>query len=168
MSAAARRGDGFRRYRGADEIAVALNSKRPKVRLPGDNRELIRFRDGSRRRAEGNANFYRLFSTNAGGDQSQRPCCSMITPQAMRTMARHLVFFKEKKQEDPDGENVCHYDRENDDRRYRAGLWRAGVIDALPEIERAKIRSACRSCAATGGSSWRRLVISPTVGSHAR
>ena len=120
----------------ADEIAAALNSKRPKVRLPGDNRELIDFAmevgDVLRK-----CDFYRRDRMPVGINR-ERARLDAITPQAMRTMAqRHLVFFKEKKQEDPDGETrVITIVKTMIVDTARAVLESWEFIDALPEIER--------------------------------
>ena len=80
---------------GASEIAAALNSARPKVELPGDERELLHFAEtvGDELRKR---DFFRRDRMPVGVNH-QKARLDPITPQALRSMAqRHLVFFKAK------------------------------------------------------------------------
>lgn len=119
-----------------EEIASALNSQRPKIRLPGDNRELMQFAAeiGDVLKEK---DFYRRDRTPVGINR-ERARLDAISPQAFRTLTqRHLVFFKEKKVEDEDGSSRTITIVKTmivDTARGVLESW--DFVDRLPEIER--------------------------------
>jgi len=79
-----------------DELAAELNSARPKVRILGDERELIHFADDVGK-ILGKHEFYRRDRMTVGINR-EKARVELITAQAMRSLAqRHIVFFKERK-----------------------------------------------------------------------
>jgi hypothetical protein len=118
-----------------DEIAEALNSKRVKIRLPGDNRELVHFAGeiGEELKAK---DFYRRDRTPVGINWDKARL-EPISAQAFRTLSqRHLVFFKEKKIEGEEENRVIQIVKTMIVDTARAVLESWDFIDRLPEIER--------------------------------
>lgn len=120
---------------GVEEIAAALNSQRPKIRLPGDNRELLHFaQDVGDELAK--HDFYRRDRMPVGINR-ENARLDMISPQALRSMAQeHIVFFKAK--EIGSGKDAATIEivktMNVDTSRGVLEAW--AFVDKLPEIQR--------------------------------
>lgn len=119
-----------------DEIAATLNSQRPKIRLPGDNRELMHFAAeiGDVLKEK---DFYRRDRLPVGINR-EKARLDAVSAQAFRTLAqRHLVFFKEKNVAEADGSSRTLTIVKTmivDTARGVLDSW--DFIERLPEIER--------------------------------
>lgn len=128
--------NGFLPLGSVDEIAAALNSQRPKIRLLGDDRELKFFAEeiGATLRGQ---EFYRRDRALVGVNR-EKARLEPITPQAFRSLTqRHIVFFKEKNQEAADGKQTTIQIVKTmivDTARAVMESW--DFLDCLPEIER--------------------------------
>ncbi|MEQ1862878.1 MAG: hypothetical protein ABMA13_23400 [Chthoniobacteraceae bacterium] len=120
---------------GAEEIAAALNSQRPKVRLPGDNRELLHFaQDVGDELAK--HDFYRRDRSPVGINR-EKARLDAITPQALRSMAQeHLVFFKAKEIGTGKDSTTIEIVKTMNVDTSRGVLESWSFVDKLPEIER--------------------------------
>ena len=118
-----------------DEIAAALNSSRPKVRLLGDDHELIFFAQECGEILRKN-DFYRRDRT-AVGINRERARLDAITPQALRSLTqRHIVFFKEKEIGNGSSARSIQIVKTMNVDTARGLLESWEFLDRLPEIDR--------------------------------
>lgn len=118
-----------------EDVQTVLNSTRPKIRLIGDQRELIHFAQevGEVLRSK---NLFRRDRTPVVVNHEKIRLDSM-TPQALRSWAqRHIVFFKDKSMGEGDDKATITIVKTMNVDTARGLLESWEFLDYLPEIER--------------------------------
>lgn len=118
-----------------DEIAAALNSQRPKIRLPGDNRELLHF---AKEVADvlATRNLFRRDRAPVVVNPEKARLDAM-TPQMLRSWSQdHIVYFKEKTVSSGDESRSIDIVKTMNVDTARGLIESWHFIDKLPEIER--------------------------------
>jgi hypothetical protein len=118
-----------------DELAEVLNSNRPKIKLPADNRELGQFAYEIGAIVSKNKMYRRDRSPVHTNEDRKR--LDVVSAEMLRTWVEfHLVCYKEKKMSDGDKEITITIARTMNTDTARGTLESLQFLNQLPEIDR--------------------------------